>query len=236
MRWKIKIGLCILILPWICRANGQTHPIALYTAIIGTPEAPTIEGGFINTAETKQTPKKNIDSFLDDHAKTNVPKRFHDEFSNDNRIEQLCITTARDPKFNRVLTRAKQLKLPASVALIPIVESHYQTDAVSPKGATGAWQLMPETANDYGLAKEARQNFTASTEVALQVLTGLHAQFHNWTLAFAAYNAGMRRVKLALQRRPDAQQMDDLDLPFETKQYVHRLKSLYQAMTTVARN
>lgn len=111
-----------------------------------------------------------------------------------------------------------------------MVESRYQTDAVSPKGAKGAWQLMPETAKDYGLESKDRTNFIASTDTALHLLSDLHQQFGNWTLAFSAYNAGGQRIQMLLQQHPHAQCIHKLELPLETRRYIQRLKALYQTM------
>ena len=72
------------------------------------------------------------------------------------------------------------------MALVPIVESNYNRNAVSPKGAGGAWQLMPKTAGDYGLSSNQRFDFTSSTGVAIQLLNDLYQQFGNWALVFAA--------------------------------------------------
>lgn len=125
-----------------------------------------------------------------------------------------------------VLSEAQEMNLPASVALVPLVESRYHDEAHSPKGAGGAWQLMPQTAKDYGLLPEARTNFIAATPAALTLLSSLHQSFGNWTLAFAAYNAGQGRVKAAIKANPSAQSIDELNLPRETKNYVHQLQSL----------
>src|SRR5262249_47798061 len=98
------------------------------------------------------------------------------------------------------------------------------------------WQLMPRTAKTYGLEDKKRENFIASTNTALQLLKNLHQQFNNWTLAFAAYNAGAHRVLRALQQHPHAQCVHELGLPFETEQYIHRLKTLHQAMVNYSVN
>lgn len=176
---------------------------------------------FINTPDTKQ----NHTDFINDTS---------DKFSDDQNIKSILKNAAKDGKLAYVLQRAEQLKLPATVALIPMVESRYQTDAVSPKGAKGAWQLMANTAKDYGLESKDRENFTASTDAALHLLSDLHRKFGNWTLAFAAYNAGNRRVKCALVCNPYTEKINKLNLPLETKQYIAKLKMFYDAMTKLA--
>jgi hypothetical protein len=241
MRWYIFIGV-LLLLPVVCWAQGQENEIARYTEMIGTAEQPTIEGGFINRAEKDVIVKSSASFNTTEEKKTAMiaihpaTREMPDEFSSDKNIKQLLTTAARDHKLAYVLHQANQWKLPATVALIPMVESHYQTDAVSPKGAKGAWQLMPATAKDYGLKSKARENFAASTDSALHLLSDLHQQFGNWTLAFAAYNAGSARVMLALHHHPQAQFIDDLDLPVETKRYVYRLKQIVRVMARLSMN
>ncbi len=226
MRWYGLIGL--LFLPIVCHAELPENSITTYTSVIGTPEQPTIEGGWINQARKDgqiNQKNKNVDQFV---ALSKIP----DEFNSSKEIEKLLNLAANHNKLAYVLQRARQMNLPATIALIPMVESHYQTHAVSPKGARGAWQLMPVTAKDYGLNSKERENFTASTNAALQLLKNLHQQFGNWTLAFSAYNAGSGRVRSLLQQHPHAQCVYELSLPLETQHYIYRLKTLYQ---TIAR-
>ena len=85
---------------------------------------------------------------------------------------------------------------------------------------------MPSTAKDYGLPINERFLFKAETDVALKILQDLHHEFSNWSLAFAAYNAGAQRVKNALQKNPQAATVEELDLPQETKTYVQRMIGL----------
>lgn len=72
-------------------------------------------------------------------------------------------------------------------------ESDFDPDAVSPKGAQGLGQLMPDTASDLKIADpfDPHQNLIGSA----RYLTGLMAEFGTLELALAAYNAGPERVK-----------------------------------------
>jgi len=73
------------------------------------------------------------------------------------------------------------------------VESNYDVDAVSYKGAMGLMQLMPDTARDLGVvcAFEPRSNVLAGTRYLRQ----LHDRLGSWPRALAGYHAGPRRVE-----------------------------------------
>lgn len=72
-------------------------------------------------------------------------------------------------------------------------ESYFDTNAVSPKGALGVMQLMPETATQYGVADphSAAQSINAGAK-HLRYLLRLYND--DYTLAAAAYNAGIGAV------------------------------------------
>ncbi len=84
------------------------------------------------------------------------------------------------------------------------VESRFEPEAVSPKGARGVWQLMPATARQYGLEvsekRDERSYLLPSTHVAARYLADLNRRFGDWQLALAAYNAGPERVEAAMAR------------------------------------
>jgi len=117
--------------------------------------------------------------------------------------------------------------LPPSLLGVAAVESGFDPSALSPKGARGLWQLMPETARRYGLAvepgRDERLDPVKSTHAAARYMTDLYAQFQDWPLTFAAYNAGENRVERALDRRGagDFWTLSRLAaLPEETRRYV----------------
>jgi len=73
------------------------------------------------------------------------------------------------------------------------VESNYDVDAVSHKGAMGLMQLMPGTARELGVvcAFEPRANVLAGTRYLRQ----LRDRLGSWPRALAGYHAGPRRVE-----------------------------------------
>lgn len=96
-----------------------------------------------------------------------------------------------DPHIERVAVR--HAVDPALVRAVIEVESRFHAGAVSPKGAVGAMQLMPDTARRYGVAD--RRNASQNIEGGVAYLKDLLARFNgNITLALAAYNAGENAV------------------------------------------
>ncbi len=121
----------------------------------------------------------------------------------------------------------RQEGVPAALAAVVVVESGGQATALSPKGARGLWQLMPETARRYGLVvtaeRDERLDLVKSTRAAARYLRDLYAQFGNWGTALAAYNAGGKLVAGILQRSGgnDFQALSrSRRLPDETRTYV----------------
>lgn len=88
---------------------------------------------------------------------------------------------------------AAQYNLPVDVFLRLIdQESRFKVDALSPKGAYGPAQLMPDTAAELGVNREdPRENIFGGAKYLSQLLN----QFGEMPLALAAYNAGMGNVK-----------------------------------------
>lgn len=75
------------------------------------------------------------------------------------------------------------------------VESGYRQDAVSPKGAVGIMQLMPQTAKELQAdASDAEQNVNAGARYLRQLLLKYIDDPYQVRKALAAYNAGPAAV------------------------------------------
>jgi membrane-bound lytic murein transglycosylase D len=118
--------------------------------------------------------------------------------------------------------------LPSELALIPFIESEFNSNNRSKKGAAGLWQLMKETAHLFGVkiksGYDGRRNLIVSTKAALTYFEDLGNNFKgNWYLAIAAYNSGQFRVESAVRRAGSHNFWDLKKLPRETKEYVPKL-------------
>ena len=124
--------------------------------------------------------------------------------------------------------------MPLELALLPAVESAFDPFAHSARQASGLWQFVPGTGRRYGLDQDwwcdQRRGVVDATRAALDHLQDLHEEFAgDWLLALAAYNAGARNVKRAVERSRQSGRPTDffhLDLPPETRRYVPKLLAL----------
>jgi hypothetical protein len=129
------------------------------------------------------------------------------------------------PSMTDILVREG---LPAELAYLPLIESGYRPQAVSPAGAAGPWQFIPETGRRYGLRIDAlvdeRRDPIKSTHAASAYLKDLHEMFGDWELSLAAYNSGEYRVARILANKKDVDDFWDMRergyLPSETSAYV----------------
>lgn len=158
---------------------------------------------------------------------------YRDKWAYSKEVKLAFKKAIKNGRYHYVLKKTNDMKLPAHLALIPLLESDYKDHIVSSSGAAGAWQLSAEIARDYGLKRKQRFDFKPSTIAALKFLKQLHKQFGTWELAMAAYNAGPGRVAGALRKNPAANSINELALPRETKLYVARIKQMEQQFQAV---
>jgi hypothetical protein len=109
---------------------------------------------------------------------------------------------------------------PALLHAVIRAESAYNPNAVSDKGAAGLMQLMPATAQRYGVRD--RLNPVENIEGGARYLSDLLGMFQSDVkLAVAAYNAGENSVKRHGYQIPPIQ---------ETRDYVVRVLDYYRRM------
>lgn len=83
----------------------------------------------------------------------------------------------------------------AFVSSIVAAESNFDSTAISPKGAVGLMQLMPQTARQFGADPHVpAQNIEAGTRYLRWLMDRYQRMRHSATHVIAAYNAGPRMV------------------------------------------
>ncbi len=150
------------------------------------------------------------------------------------RVERLAGDSADVERFTRLVRGAPDRRAidavvsanaaaysidPALVRSIVEAESGFDPRAISPAGARGLMQLMPETARSLGVvdAYDPSENVRGGT----RYLRGLLDRFGDVRLAVAAYNAG-----------PSAVERFGGVPPFpETQRYVRRVLARYRQLS-----
>jgi hypothetical protein len=123
--------------------------------------------------------------------------------------------------------------IPDDFKYLAVIESGL-TNATSPAGARGVWQIMKTTGREYGLEinsnVDERYNIEKATEVACDYLKKSKERLGSWTLAAAAYNAGNAGVSNRLEEQ-NAKSYYDLLLGEETGRYVFRIVALKEILS-----
>ena len=147
----------------------------------------------------------------------------------------LAITLATLDKFG----------LPPYFIYLPLQESNYDENAIGPQTrfgiAKGAWQLLPSTAQQYGISAgpladnpefdslDERFDYNLATQAAVKYLKRIYSTEAQASglLVMASYNYGDNRVKNMISNMPDNPRdknfwkfIQQYDIPKETHDYV----------------
>ncbi|MDR1757156.1 MAG: lytic transglycosylase domain-containing protein [Culturomica sp.] len=136
--------------------------------------------------------------------------------------------------FARIEPLLKEHGIPDDFKYLAVIESNLNPLAVSPSGATGIWQFMPETAKEFGLEIDSevdeRFNIEKATVAAAGYLKKSYERFGSWTTAAAAYNAGGNMVQKQMEIQKE-EKYYDLLLGEETERYLFRILAMKQILT-----
>ncbi len=149
---------------------------------------------------------------------------------------------ARKPRYEALIRQElARMKLPADFLYIAMQESLLDSAAMSGNDARGLWQMVPETARDYGMTvpedwkirpglEDERTRPRASTRAAAKYLHQLYSEFGDAALTMAAYNAGGNKMRRVLRQSEDP--VNDRDFWYlyrmglmqdETNEYVPKI-------------
>jgi hypothetical protein len=126
------------------------------------------------------------------------------------------------PIIEKVL---KENNIPDDFKYLVAAESEY-SNMVSPAGATGFWQIMPETGREEGMevntVVDERYDVEKSTKFACDYIRRSYEKYGSWTMAAASYNGGRAGIdeQIKTQRQNNYY---DLLLNEETARYIFRV-------------
>jgi membrane-bound lytic murein transglycosylase D len=120
-------------------------------------------------------------------------------------------------------------EIPDDFKFLALAESGFLDKVVSPSGAVGVWQFMKSAAVENGLEVndevDERYHIEKATEAACRYLRTSYAQYHNWTMVAASYNAGISSVGKQIEAQ-NSSNYYDLLLNEETSRYLFRILAL----------
>ena len=97
----------------------------------------------------------------------------------------------------------RQHSLPTDLTRLVFVESMFNLRARSKVGASGFWQLMPQTARSFIKVNhqvDERNSPLLATRAAARIMQENYRQLQTWPLAITAYNHGLGGTQRAVHR------------------------------------
>lgn len=126
----------------------------------------------------------------------------------------------------------KENGIPDDFKYLALIESGLE-NVISPAGATGYWQFLKTTGQEYGLQingeVDERYHVEKATVAACKYLKDSYEKYGSWALVAASYNAGKNRITKELARQK-AENYYDLLLNNETGRYVFRILAVKQIL------
>ncbi len=134
------------------------------------------------------------------------------------------------PEIEKIL---RENGIPDDFKYLACAESDL-SNAISPAGATGIWQIMEGTGREYGMTinKEVddRYNLEKSTLFACRYFKRAYERYGSWTMAAASYNNGFSGLSEQVQIQKETNYYDLL-LNEETARYIFRITALKLIMS-----
>jgi membrane-bound lytic murein transglycosylase D len=124
--------------------------------------------------------------------------------------------------------------VPTELVWLSMIESGHNPSIVSPAGAAGLWQFMPDAGRTYGLTVDRwvdeRLDPERSTQAASRYLSDLYRRFGSWELAIAAYNMGYGGLARSIRKFNSNDFWElvryEAGVPWETTLYVPKIFAL----------
>lgn len=122
----------------------------------------------------------------------------------------------------------KEMGVPDDFKYLCVAESGLE-NVTSPAKASGYWQFLKATGQNYGLEindeVDMRWDLESSTRAACKYLKSAYSRFGSWSAAAASYNCGEGGLSSRMTKQ-DAKNYYDTRLNTETGRYVYRILAI----------
>ncbi len=225
----MKIGIIILVLA-VCG-------ISIY-AVQDAPTDENFEKALINDYNVYALPMPDALDFAGEPMPLNDPdirERMDRELLVNTYWQSngLLIFKRANKYFPKIEPLLKKYGLPDDFKYLAVAESGLEYKS-SPAGASGIWHFMKGTGQEYNLEineyVDERYDLEKATRVAAEYLKSAKNKFGSWTMAAAAYNAGVGGMNKQINRQKETSYYDLL-LNDETSRYVFRIVAIKEIMT-----
>ena len=133
-----------------------------------------------------------------------------------------------------IRTELARAGVPTDLVWLSMIESGHNPTIVSPAGAAGLWQFMPDAGRTYGLTVDRwvdeRFDPERSTQAASRYLSDLYRRFGSWELAIASYNMGYGGLARSIRKFNSNDFWElvryEAGVPWETTLYVPKIFAL----------
>lgn len=207
----------------ICYNSSVKHPVILAAVgLLALPAAASADIALLSTGATMKVTAQRVEGdtvvlVLKGGGEVGVPASMLRGVVPDEVLEEIRPSGTGDVERLVAETAQRHGLDPALVMAVVGVESGFQPQAVSRKGAQGLMQLMPRTAREMGVADPFDP--AANLDGGSRYLSSLVERYEgDLTKALAAYNAGIGAVERHGGLPPYA----------ETRRYVQKVLGRYQ--------
>lgn len=206
----------VVTLPWSELAGG-TETLAMETE---SPETVDALGDVAEELEEFNEKDEVVSYFMPDLPQSEVVDLYYHYYSQKHKALFAHWLERAQVYLPDMIKTFREKGLPEELVFLPFAESGFNPWAYSRAGAGGMWQFMPRTARGQGLKVDwwldERRDPHKSTEAAARYLQYLYAEFADWHLVLAAYNAGEGTVRRAIAK---SGQRDFFTLATSKKKY-----------------
>jgi hypothetical protein len=189
-------------------------------------EQPDLGGDFDRAADVELADAGALSSFVTPDLPIPISQRtlrFVDYFTRGDKGRQAFAERFRRAGRYRahVEQALRDAEMPEDLLWLVAIVSGFEPQAVSPKGAAGLFQFMPETAARFGLAEsewiDERRSIPRATRAGVKLLRELFDRYKQWDLALAAYNLGVENLDEAIAKLKKRRGPREADKPLELK-------------------